>query len=115
VAETLGVDRSEGDKITAEIISGDQAHAALLDYLQTLIESTRNSPLFIHGLSPRAALALLAVARAWAFIDGRSMVLPEDVQAVLPGVACHRLRLVNSASHSRPEDIARLIHATPVA
>ena len=88
---------------------------ALLDYLQTLIEATRNSPQFIHGLSPRAALALLAVARAWAFIDGRSMVLPEDVQAVLPGVACHRLRLVNSASHARPEDIARLIHTTPVA
>lgn len=87
---------------------------ALLDYLQTLIEATRNSSLFIHGLSPRAALALLAVARAWAFIDGRSMVLPEDVQAVLPGVACHRLRLVNSASHARPEDIARLIHATPL-
>ncbi len=89
--------------------------SALLDYLQTLIEATRHSPLFIHGLSPRAALALLAVARAWAFIGGRSMVLPEDVQAVLPGVACHRLRLVNSASHARPEDIARLIHATPVA
>ena len=88
---------------------------ALLDYLQALIEATRNSPQFIHGLSPRAALALLAVARAWAFIDGRSMVLPEDVQAVLPGVACHRLRLVNSANHARAEDIAHLIHATPVA
>ncbi len=87
---------------------------ALLDYVQTLIEATRVSPLFIHGLSPRAALALLAAARAWAFIDGRGMVLPEDVQAVLPSVACHRLRLVNSASHARPEDIANLICAVPV-
>jgi len=87
---------------------------ALLDYLQTLVEATRNDPKFIHGLSPRAALGLLAVARAWAFIDGRSMVLPEDVQAVLPSVACHRLRLVNSANHARPEDIANLIHAIPV-
>ena len=43
------------------------------------------------------------------------MVLPEDVQAVLPGVACHRLRLVNSASHARAEDIARLIRAMPLA
>jgi len=89
--------------------------AALLDYVQTLIEATRNSPQFVHGLSPRAALALLAVARAWAFIDGRRMVLPEDVQAVLPGVACHRLRRVNSASHARPADIIQLIHATALS
>ncbi len=89
--------------------------APLLDYVQTLIEATRNSPQFVHGLSPRAALALLAVARAWAFIDGRRMVLPEDVQAVLPGVACHRLRLINSASHARPADITQLIHATALS
>ena len=89
-------------------------HAAppLLDYLQALIEATRCSPRFIHGLSPRAALALLAAARAWAFIDGRNMVLPEDVQAVLPGIACHRLQLSNSSSHARPDDISALIHAT---
>lgn len=91
-----------------------QVSPALLDYVQSLIAATRSSPLFVHGLSPRAALALLAAARAWAFIDGRAMVLPEDVQAVLPGVAGHRLRLVNSASHARPEDIADLIHAVPV-
>lgn len=88
--------------------------SALLDYVQALVEATRNSPLFVHGLSPRAALALLAVARAWTFIDARSMVLPEDVQAVLPSVACHRLRLANSASHARADDIANLIRAIPV-
>ena len=87
---------------------------ALLDYVQTLIETTRHSPKFIHGLSPRAALALLAAARAWAFIAGRAMVLPEDVQAVLPSVACHRLRLANSASHARHADIVQLIHSTPL-
>ena len=87
---------------------------ALLDYVQALIEATRNSPRFIHGLSPRAALALLAAARAWAFIAGRSMVLPEDVQAVLPGVACHRLQLADNAGHALPEDIDRLIRTVPV-
>ncbi|HJV93624.1 MAG TPA: MoxR family ATPase, partial [Azonexus sp.] len=87
---------------------------ALLDYVQLLIEATRNRPDFIHGLSPRAALALLAAARAWAFVDGRQMVLPEDVQAVLPSVACHRLRLARSGSHARPDDIAALIHALPL-
>ena len=87
---------------------------ALLDYVQTLVEATRTSPQFIHGLSPRAALGLLAVARAWAFINGRRMVMPEDVQAVLPSVACHRLQLANSAGHARPEDIASLIRSVPV-
>ncbi|MFZ2853407.1 MAG: AAA family ATPase [Rhodocyclaceae bacterium] len=87
---------------------------ALLDYVQLLIEATRNSPDFMHGLSPRAALALLAVARAWAFVDGRQTVLPEDVQAVLPGVACHRLRLARSGHTPRPDDITALIHTIPL-
>ncbi len=87
---------------------------ALLDYLQALVEATRTSQRFVHGLSPRAALALIAAARAWAFIDGRTMVMPEDVQAVLPSVACHRLQLSNSASHARPEDIVQLIRSIPV-
>ena len=86
----------------------------IFDYVQTLVEATRNSAKFIHGLSPRAALALLAAARAWAFLEGRNMVLPEDVQAVLPSIACHRLRLATSAGHARAEDIAGLIHATPI-
>ena len=95
-------------------VSGVHTAPALLDYVQALIEATRSSPLFIHGLSPRAALGLLAVARAWAFIDGRMMVLPEDIQAVLPSVACHRLRRVNGASHASAEDITNLIRAIPL-
>ncbi|MBK8579629.1 MAG: MoxR family ATPase [Candidatus Accumulibacter sp.] len=86
---------------------------ALLDYLQLLVEATRKQPRFVHGLSPRAALSLLSAARAWAFTGGRQMVLPEDVQAVLPAVARHRLRLV-SGSHAGAEDIAALIHSVPL-
>ncbi len=86
---------------------------ALLDYLQALVEATRQDARLVHGLSPRAALSLLAVARAWAFSDGRQMVLPEDLQAVLPAVACHRLRLL-SGSHVGAEDIAALIRSLPL-
>lgn len=70
-----------------------QVHAspALLDYLQALINHTRRAPEFTHGLSPRAGLALLQGARAWAYLDGRNHLLPEDVQAVLPAVVAHRL------------------------
>lgn len=62
--------------------------AALLDYLQDLLAASRSAG---HGLSPRAGLALLAAARAWALMEGRTMVLPEDVQAVGSAVMGHRL------------------------
>ncbi|MBI2311111.1 MAG: MoxR family ATPase [Betaproteobacteria bacterium] len=70
-----------------------QVHAAdpLLDYVQALIQRSREAADFEHGLSPRAGLALLAGARAWALMDGRGQILPEDVQTVLPAVAGHRL------------------------
>jgi MoxR-like ATPase len=64
----------------------------LLDYVQRLTEYTRSGAEFAHGLSPRGALALVAAARTWAYMEGRSHVVPEDVQAVLPAVVSHRLR-----------------------
>lgn len=67
------------------------AAPALIDYVQALLAHTRRSPHLVNGLSPRAGLALLNGARAWALIDGRNHVEPEDVQAVLPSVAGHRL------------------------
>ena len=65
---------------------------ALLDYIQRLVQYTRQAPEFAYGLSPRGTLALLSCARGWAMIDKRSHVVPEDVQAVLPSVVEHRLR-----------------------
>lgn len=65
---------------------------ALIDYVLRLVDATRSQPQFAFGLSPRASLALLAAARAWALILGRDYVIPEDVQAVLPAVVGHRLR-----------------------
>lgn len=65
---------------------------ALIDYIQALIEASRQAPQFTSGLSPRAGLGLLAASRAWAFVNERDAVLPEDVQAVLGNVAGHRLK-----------------------
>jgi MoxR-like ATPase len=65
---------------------------ALVEYVLRLVEATRTQPQFAFGLSPRGSLALLAAARAWALVIGRDYVIPEDVQAVLPSVAGHRLR-----------------------
>ncbi len=86
-------------KLTVEALGALQAAVrevqstdALLDYLQRIVAHSRNASEFAWGLSPRGALALLRAAQAWAFIDGRDHVLPEDVQAVLPPVVEHRLR-----------------------
>ncbi|MBI2308454.1 MAG: AAA family ATPase [Rhodocyclales bacterium] len=87
---------------------------ALVDYVQALVGNTRLDPAFVHGLSPRAALALLAAARAWAFIDRREMVLPEDVQAVFPAVAAHRLNRVQGNGHASADDIGAIVRRTPL-
>ena len=91
------------------------ASPALVDYIQALVEHTRRSPDYITGLSPRAALALLNCARAWALLEGRDKVVPEDVQSVLPGVAGHRLRPVHDGARSSSMDTAEsLISAVPI-
>ena len=91
-------------------------HAAepLIDYVQALVAASRRDPAFQHGLSPRAGLALLAAARAWAWLDGREMVLPDDIQVVLPAVARHRLRATQGTGMAKAEDIAALIRAVPI-
>jgi MoxR-like ATPase len=63
----------------------------VLDYCLAIINYTRESPDYTYGLSPRAGLALLNAAKAWAFLDHRDSVIPEDLQAVLAAVAGHRL------------------------
>jgi MoxR-like ATPase len=65
---------------------------ALADYVQRLLAYTRESGLYLFGLSPRAGLSLIHAAQAWAVIDQRDHVLPEDIQAVLPNVVAHRLQ-----------------------
>lgn len=72
-------------------VAGIHAAPPLLDYVQGLLAFSRQSSLFRGGLSPRAGLALLRAARAWALLHRRGHVLPEDVQAVLPAVVGHRL------------------------
>jgi MoxR-like ATPase len=88
---------------------------ALLDYVQALVRHTRESPDFASGLSPRAALALVHAARAWALIADRQHVLPEDVQAVLPSVVTHRLPLaLDGAGTSGWESAQRLMQEVAI-
>jgi MoxR-like ATPase len=94
-----------------------EVHAAepLLDYVQALVRHTRESGHFEAGLSPRAGIALLRAAQAWALLHGRGGVLPEDVQAVLKPVAGHRLQPREAVEGGRGPDLDRLLlQAVPV-
>lgn len=90
-----------------------QIHAsdALIAYVQALLAQTRHAPGLVHGLSPRAGQALLHAARAWALLDGRDAVLPEDVQAVFAAVAAHRLQ---GRDHDRAPGIDSLLSAVAI-
>ena len=93
------------------------ASAALVSYVQSLVQASRQGGLFAEGLSPRAAIALLQAARAWAALEGRNHVLPEDVQAVLLPVAAHRLRPLRSAGGSAASSrdlVLQLMKTVPV-
>ena len=87
---------------------------ALVDYVQALLGTTRNSPELANGLSPRAGLGLIAAARAWALLDGRDHVLPDDVQTLFPHVAAHRLHLAGDGRPAPPATLVRLMQAVAV-
>jgi MoxR-like ATPase len=88
---------------------------ALLDYCQALLEFSRTSPRFHHGLSPRAGLALLRNARAWALLEGRDKVLPEDIQAVLKATVSHRLHSTSDTGVNEGDQLAiHLLESVPI-
>jgi MoxR-like ATPase len=86
----------------------------LIDYVQRLLATSRGQAGVRVGLSPRAGLALLAAARAVAFLAGRAFVLPEDVQAVFVGVAAHRLVPGGETTRSRDELAMQILRSTAV-
>ncbi len=83
------------------------ASDALIDYVHALVSHTRDSARYEMGLSPRAGLALLRAGQAWALLEGRKLVLPEDIQAVAAAVVGHRLRAVSSAGTTKILDAAQ--------
>jgi MoxR-like ATPase len=88
---------------------------ALLDYCQDILAYTRTTDLYRHGLSPRAGIALLHSARAWAMLEGRDHVLPEDLQAIIPSTIGHRLQPLGETEASDHASLIRtLMEAIPV-
>lgn len=72
-------------------VSAVRVSDAVLNYVQRLIDATRTDGEFVHGISPRGGMALVQCARAWAYLDGRDYLTPDDIQAVVAPVFGHRL------------------------
>jgi MoxR-like ATPase len=104
----------------AGLVAAQQAvHAvtvseALLDYVQALVAATRSGHWFTQGLSPRAGIALLRVAKARALMAQRDYVAPDDVQAVLPQAIAHRLHPVPGAGRGPIEQVRAMVEGTPI-
>ena len=87
---------------------------ALLDYVQALLAGTRNSRWFETGLSPRAGIAMLHCSKAYAFLEGRDFAIPEDVKAIFPSLAHHRMSVPHGMETSVNEQISNLLNQVAV-
>jgi MoxR-like ATPase len=86
----------------------------LLDYVQVLLHETRNNGQFVYGLSPRAGLSLLRAARSWAFLQHRDFVDPNDIKAIFPAIACHRLTSADHLSKTVELMVQELLNTTAI-
>ncbi len=97
------------------LIEGVHVSETLASYVQNILENSRNQQKDMVGLSPRAGLSLISAAKAWAFLSGRKMVLPEDIQAVSVAVINHRISNIEStyrASAALAENLVQSVEIT---
>jgi MoxR-like ATPase len=85
----------------------------LLDYVQDILQFSRNSQHFLTGLSPRAGIALLRAAKAWAYIHNRKMVIPDDIKMILAAIVLHRLISRDDQLNSE-QQIMQLFNTIPI-
>ena len=93
-----------------------KVHAAepLLNYLQDLMAATRSGRWFLQGLSPRAGIAVMRAAKAQAYLNQRDYVAPDDIAAVLPQTAAHRLIPVSDAGRGALEQVRAMLATVPL-
>ena len=104
---------SQGIDILAERAKAQAVtlNALTLDYLYRLVHETRNPGAFRLGMSPRAALGLVAITKAWAYLHNRAYSTPDDVREVFPSVAAHR---IFPTSLSSTQAIEGLLQHVPI-
>ncbi|OKL50205.1 AAA family ATPase [Boudabousia marimammalium] len=94
-----------------------EVNQAVLTYIVDLVRATRSHPAISRGVSPRGATALLAAARAWAWLSGRSYVIPDDVKILALPAMRHRIALKPEAQLeglTAPQLLNNILAAVPV-
>ena len=104
------VDREQLQALIQEAAKAE-IQDAVYEYVTRLTQASREHPMVQLGVSPRGALAVCRMAKAYAYLNGRDFVIPEDVAAVFPDVCCHRLVLTTKARmmEERPETVIAAI------
>ncbi|MFZ0790152.1 MAG: AAA family ATPase [Chromatiaceae bacterium] len=98
-----------------ELVSQVHTAGPVIDYCHAILQFTRRSERFLHGLSPRAGVGLVRAAKAWALLAGRTYVIPEDIQAVLPSCVVHRLVPGDGVGRLDHDEVAAsILAAVPV-
>jgi len=102
ISELATLNKQEIELLQAEY---KKVHVSeeILDIVQEVLKFTRESSLYLHGLSTRAAITLLSISKAWALVSLREFVIPSDVLEVLPYVIRHRL--VSKGEQKSPDEI----------
>ncbi len=114
LAKLLPVMTLEQWQAQQRLVSSIHVSEPLLDYLQALIATTRQRQWGEQGLSPRAGLSLLKLARAHALLDGRAHVSPQDLASIWVPAVAHRLVVSSPKGGSLAEHARALLHAVPV-
>ena len=111
-ALTRGITAAQLQAIQAAV-NGVNVSDSLVDYLQRLLQFTRSSADVEYGISPRGGMAVLKSARAWALMEGRGYVIPEDIQVVFAPVCAHRLPLTGG-EHRADNFIQQTLNAVDI-
>jgi MoxR-like ATPase len=99
-----------------ELAKNVYVHAVLLDYIAELIQATRNSKDIVSGVSPRGTLALVHAAQSYAWLQGRSYVVPEDIKMLAIPVLAHRLVLTRGYGNTitAEKEMQNILNQVPV-
>src|SRR5699024_1694062 len=97
-----------------DLAAGLHVSEPVLDYIQALVAATRAHPAVKAGLSPRAALALIQTSRAHALVMQQDFCLPDNVRAVFPALAGHRLQPAAESGMDGDAVAAEILESTPV-
>lgn len=91
-------------------------HPCIREYMVDVIQATRNGEGIVMGASPRGSLSLLRCAKAYAYLEGRTYVIPDDVKAVAVPVLAHRVIMAYGQGGAKGSEtlIKSILQNTPV-